>query len=98
MEEDQLVRIMESDIRYPKLVSIMRWASVEIEDVLGDVYLYIRPKSNQTRLYRKQLQEILELNSYRAELEFYWEDGFFVIILHKMKEKKTEVSRVAYGE
>lgn len=89
MEEDQLVRIMESDIRYPKLVSIMRWASVEIEDIRGDAHLYIKPKENQTRLYRSQLQSILDLNSYRDELEFYWEDGFFVVILHKDKEKDT---------
>ena len=83
MDEDRIVRIMESDIRFPRLVSIMRWASVEIESIAGDTYLYIRPKSNQTRLYREQLQAILELNSYRDELEFYWEDGFFVVVLHK---------------
>lgn len=86
MKLGELVKIVGECIRFDELIDVMTWASVEIDEVSGVTVLHIKPKENQTRIYRDQLQSILDLNTYRKELEFYWEGGFFVVILHKEDE------------
>lgn len=97
MEIDKLVRIVEERIRFKELIDVMEWASVEIDEANGVTFLHIKPKINQTRIHKSQFQTLMDLSTCRDELEFYWEDGFFVVVLYKTKEEKYTTSADEYG-